>query len=436
MKIINKDFFSEVEEQYENNQLFVVGRHALSENKISDLTYVKEQEQFVQNMFSIDLNTLPALNQEKSRRCWIFAGLDILRNKIAKDYNLEDFKLSANFLTFYDKLEKSNFFMETMIELINEDISDRNVEFLLRQGIRDGGYWQNFINLINKYGVVPSYSFPETYQSQNTSEMNQILNKYLRKFTIEIRKNKNNIDIIKKETLKNIYNILCTCLGVPPKTIDFEYVNKNKEYKIEKKIKPINFLNKYINININNYGNLINYPSPEKPFYKTFQVKYLNNMVGEKNNIFLNIPWERLEELMVNQLKGGEVIYFSCDNGKYMNKKIGIWNEKQYDYDTLFQIDTKMDKADMLDTRECYFGHTLLITGVDLEDNYPTKWKIKNSWGEDNDNKGFWVATNSWMQMYVYQASINYKYMTQEEIKMLKQQPIELDLWDSLAELI
>ena len=82
-----------------------------------------------------------------------------------EQYNIEDFIFSSNYISFYDKLEKANFFIETMTELINRDIDDREIEFMLRKGIRDGGYWQNFVNLINKYGIVPEYVFPDTYSS-------------------------------------------------------------------------------------------------------------------------------------------------------------------------------------------------------------------------------------------------------------------------------
>lgn len=229
---------------------------------------------------------------------------------------------------------------------------------------------------------------------------------------------------------------MCNCLGVPPKSFDFEYVNKNKEYKIIKNIKVTEFLQKYINFDIDNYCSIINYPTAEKPFKNTYSIKSINTVIGEKENIFLNLEWNRLEKMMIEQLQNGEIIYASCENGKYMNKKMGIWNEKQYDYDSLFEIDTTMSKGDMLDTKEAYFCHSMLITGVELEDGKPIKWKIKNSWGIDNENKGYWIATNSWIKMYLYQISINNSYLTKEEKNLLENKPIELNIWDPLAELL
>lgn len=434
---INSEMITKFQNEYLNNKIFTVGRNALTQNSISNLVYVKEQEKNTQKNFTIDLDNLPVLNQGASRRCWIYSGLEILRKHMIEQYNIEDFIFSSNYISFYDKLEKANFFIETMTELINRDIDDREIEFMLRKGIRDGGYWQNFVNLINKYGIVPEYVFPDTYSSSNTKELNELLSKYLRKFTIEIRKNKNknNINEIKEKTLQDVYNILCNCQGIPPNQFDFEFKDKNNKYKIIKNITPLEFFNTYIKIDFEHYHDIINYPSPNKPFNKTYTVKHLYNVLGYKENLFLNLNYTRLEEMIIQQLKNGDIVYFSCDNGKYMNNEKGIWNDKQYDYENLFQIDLSLEKGEMLDSRECYFGHTMVITGIELEDNRIKRFKIKNSWGKSETNSGYWIATPSWMKKYLYQIVIKEDYMLKDEIELLKTKPIELNIWDSLAEL-
>ena len=361
--------------------------------------------------------------------------LNILREKVIEKCGLENFELSGSYIAFYDKLEKANFFIETMIELINKDIDDREIEFMLRKGIRDGGYWQNFVNLVNKYGIVPEYAFPDTYSGLNTKELNELLSKYLRKFTIEIRKNKNNINERKEKALQDIYNILCNCQGIPPNKFDFEIKDKNNIYKLVKDITPLEFFNKHIKINLEQYHDIINYPSPNKPFNKTYTVKHLYNVLGYKDNLFLNLEYTRLEEMIIQQLKNGDIVYFSCDNGKYMNKEKSIWNDKQYDYENIFQIDLSMEKGEMLDSRECYFGHTMVITGIELENKKIKRFKIKNSWGKTETNSGYWIATPTWMEKYMYQIIIKEDYMKKDEIELLKTKPIELNIWDSLAEL-
>lgn len=432
---INSEMITKFQNEYLNNKIFTVGRNALTQNSISNLVYVKEQEKNTQKNFTIDLDNLPVLNQGASRRCWIYSGLEILRKHMIEQYNIEDFIFSSNYISFYDKLEKANFFIETMTELINRDIDDREIEFMLRKGIRDGGYWQNFVNLINKYGIVPEYVFPDTYSSSNTKELNELLSKYLRKFTIEIRKNKNTINEIKEKTLQDVYNILCNCQGVPPNRFDFEFKDKNNKYKIIKNITPLEFFNTYIKIDLEQYHDIINYPSPNKPFNKTYTVKHLYNVLGYKENLFLNLNYTRLEEMIIQQLKNGDIVYFSCDNGKYMNNEKGIWNDKQYDYENLFQIDLSLEKGEMLDSRECYFGHTMVITGIELEDNRIKRFKLKNSWGKSETNSGYWIATPSWMKKYLYQIVVKEDYMLKDEIELLKTKPIELNIWDSSAEL-
>lgn len=435
MAEINNEILTKFQKEYLNNKFFNIGRNALTQNSISKLIYVKEEEKNTQNNFTIDLDSLPVLNQGSSRRCWIYAGLEILRKHMIEQYNMEDFIFSSNYISFYDKLEKANFFIEIMAKSIDKDIDDREIEFMLRKGIRAGGYWQNFVNLVHKYGIVPEYIFPDTYSSSNTKELNELLSKYLRKFNIEIRKNNNNINEKKEKALQDVYNILCNCQGVPPNKFDFEFKEKNNKYKIIKNITPLEFFNTYIKINLEQYHDVINYPSPNKPFNKTYSVKHLYNVLGYKEHLFLNLNYTRLEEMIIQQLKNGDIVYFSCDNGKYMNNEKGIWNDKQYDYENLFQIDLSMEKGEMLDSRECYFGHTMVITGIELENSGIKRFKIKNSWGKSETNSGYWIVTPSWMRKYLYQIVIKEEYMLKEEIELLNKEPIELNIWDSLAEL-
>ena len=437
MKSITQEQLERFNKQYKNNTTFNIVRHALSKNSISNIAYVNEQEKETQNHFTIDLNKLPILNQGKSRRCWIYSGLELFRKHITEKYNVKDFVLSANYISFYDKLEKANYFIETMIELKDKDMEEREVEFMLRKGIRDGGYWQNFVNLVTKYGIVPDYAFPETYSSSNTMELNQILSKYLRKFTIDIREKQNVqlIEEIKQKTMQDIYNILCNCQGIPPEHFNFEYTdNSGKSYFI-KDITPLEFLNKYIEKDINDYCDVINYPNLPQKTNHIYNVEYLYIMIDSKENIFLNLEYDRLEELIIKQITDGEMVYFSCENGKYINNEQGIWNDKQYDYETLFQIDLTMGKSEMLDTRECYFGHTMIITGIELENNKIKKFKVKNSWGKTETNSGYWVVTPTWMKMYLYEIAIKEKYLTTQEKELFKAEPYTLNIWNPLAEL-
>lgn len=281
----------------------------------------------------------------------------------------------------------------------------------------------------------------ETFQSSNTREIDELLNRYVRKFSYEI-KNINDANEIynkKSETMKNIYKILCSSFGVPPKKFSFEYVSEDKEgnknYNIIKDITPYEFLEKYIGIELYDYVSIIHSPTEDKPFNETYTVKYLGNVVEGNSVKYLNLEMNRLKELIINQLKEGEPVWFGSDCSQAADRKAGVWDDLSFDIDRLFQINTFMPKEAMLDTWESAMNHAMVITGVNIEDEKPTKWKIENSWGDDVANKGYYVATDSWFDKFVYQAVINKKYLSEQELNDLNKEPKKLELWDPMGTL-
>lgn len=424
-----------IKEKYLNDKTNNIIRHALNNTSISDLSGKEEEMDSCQNQFSCDLKTAKATDQSRSGRCWIFSALNVLREKIIKKYNLEDFELSQNYIAFYDKLEKCNFFMEKIIELRERDYDDRLYNFLLKEPISDGGQWQMFINLVKKYGVVPKSAFRETFQSSNTREIDKVLNRYLRKFAIEIR-DLNEQDIIarKESSIEEIYRLLCNCFGVPKEKFDFEYVDKDKNYHIIKDLNPKSFF-ELLEINLDDYVSIINSPTPDKPFNKTYTITYLGNVVEGDSVTHLNLDIERINELVVKQLLDQEPVWFGSDCSKDSDRKRGIWNCDYFDKDLITRVDTSMTKKDMLLSGESTMNHAMVITGVNLDNNKPTKWKIENSWGEDTGNKGYFVASTSWFNNYVYQVVINKKYLTEEEKASLEQESIKLNPWDPMGTL-
>lgn len=435
MKEIKKENLENIENEYKKDITNTIARRALVKSKISDLTKVNEQTEFTRNMFSINLKTLPVTNQKRSGRCWIFAGCNVIREKIAEKYNLKDFEISQNYIAFYDKLEKCNYLLESIISLKNSPKDDRTLDYLLSTGVQDGGQWDLFVNIVNKYGVVPKNAFPETFQSSNTNEIDGLLNKYIRKFAYDIRNNEENIEAKKEKSIKEIYSILCSCFGIPPKTFTFEYVNKDKKYNIVKDLTPMKFYKEIVPINLDDYVSIINSPTDDKPFGKTYTVDYLGNVIEGNEVLYLNLEIERLKELAINQLKDGETVWFGSDCGKAGDREGGVWDDATFDIDTLFKINSQMSKGAMLDTRESAMNHAMVITGVNLDNETPTKWKIENSWGDEVADKGYYVATDSWFTKYVYQVVVNKKYLTKEERESLKAEKIRLKPWDPMGTL-
>lgn len=437
MEKIDSYYINQVKEEYLQSDVYTIARHALNNHRMSEITRANERTEYTRNNFSINIETLEATNQLASGRCWIFAGLNVLREKIAKKYNIEKFELSQNYVAFYDKLEKCNYFLEKAIEFIDSDREDRAYDAILKNGIEDGGQWDMFVNIINKYGVVPKDAYPETFQSSHTAAVDNVLNTYLRKFAVEIKEfgNKNEIKAKKEKAIGDIYKVLCSCFGVPPTSFSFEFTDKDKNYYIYKNISPKEFYEEYIDMDLNQYVSIINSPTQDKPFNKLYTVKHLGNVVEGNPIRYINLEMDRFKELIVEQLKDGELVWFGSDCGKFADFKGGIWDDLYIDRDVLLQIDTQMTKAQQLDTRESAMDHAMVITGVNLDEGTPTKWKIENSWGDKDAFKGYHVATDSWFDKYVFQAVINKKYLSEDEIEILRSKPIELELWDPMGTL-
>ncbi len=437
---INEDYYSDLSRNYQANPTNVVIRHALS--KVDIPTVVSDSKNKVEtlNNFSDEVKTLPVANQKASGRCWIFAGLNILREIIAKACNLANFELSQNYVAFFDKLEKANYFMTSIIDLIDNQPDERTFMYLLDNAVGDGGQWDMFRNLVVKYGVVPKSVFDETYQSSNTRFSDQLLNAYLRQFAYEAQKlakqNKyKEIQGLKDESLNKIYSLLVNCFGVPPTQFDFEYTDKDNKYHIETGYTPKSFFDKYIGLRIDDYVSIINSPTSDKPFMKSYTIDYLGNVVEGKLVTHLNLPMERIKELIVKQIKGGDIVWFGSDVGAYGDRVSGVWDDQAYDYMSAFMFDIKFDKAAMLDYRASAMNHAMCLTGVNLKGDVPTKWKVENSWGDNIGNKGYFIMSSTWFDLYVYQAVILKKYLTEEELNAYNQKPIVLKPWDPMGTL-
>lgn len=440
MKELSINRLDALEEEYKNDKFSNISRIALYKNKISDLARVGDRSNFLQDDFSINIKTMEVTNQKKSGRCWIFAGLNVLREEIATKYNVEKFELSQNYIAFYDKLEKCNYLLENIVGLLDRDIYDRLFSFIMSRGIEDGGQWDMFANIVRKYGVVPKSAYEETYQSENTNEIDEILNRYLRKVTSKMRGfyrsgNKEQIDSYKDKAMDNIYKLLCSSFGVPPKKVSFEFTDKDDNYHIYKDLSPLEFLNDFVGINIDDYVSVINSPTKDKPYMKTYTVRYLGNCVEGKNIRYLNLGINRIKQLAISQLKDGKTVWFGSDCLKYGDRDEGIWDDLSFEYNELLQIDLDMTKEEMLDMGEAAMNHAMVLTGVNLDDHKPTKWKIENSWGDEKAKKGYHVATDSWFDKYVFQVVVNKKYLNEEELKVLETEPIELDPWDPMGSL-
>ena len=429
------------QQKYEGDALQKAMRHALNKNAISAIANVETAYPKNKFHFSIDIPTMKVANQQASGRCWLFAGLNVLREIVAKKCHMEQFELSQNYAAFYDKFEKINYFLESVIDLKDRPTDDRTLNWVLKTGVQDGGQWDMLVSVIKKYGVVPQSAMDETYQSSHTRDMNGLINTKLRQYACKIQKmyqegkTDAEIHVAKDEMLETMYGFLCSCFGVPPKTFDFEYVDDKKNYHVEKNMTPQSFYEKYVGNVLDDYVSIINAPTKDKPFHEVFTVKYLGNVVGGTPIRYLNLEINEFKQAVLAQLKEGEIVWFGSDCGKFSNRETGIWDDQAFDYETAFGMDFEMTKEEMLDYGHSAMNHAMVITGVNLDNDAPTKWKIENSWGEGAGNKGYFLMSDSWFDRFVYQAVVNKKYLKDEWIQKLEGDPIELNPWDPMGSL-
>lgn len=437
-KPITMEMIQRFQKNYDEDAMAKVLTAAASKTALSDIALSPMDAAKLEHTFSIEIPTRGITNQRKSGRCWLFASMNMMRELVAKNCNMEKFELSGNYLAFWDKFEKMNFFLEAIIDSADLEVSDRTVNWIL-SGLNDGGQWDMMVSLIQKYGIVPSSVMPETFQSNETRNMSQILNMKLRKDAIELRKLvQEGVDPSKRkeEMLEELFKALCICFGRPVDRFDFAYTDKEHHYHIEYDMTPRSFYEKYIKLSLEDYVSVINAPTQDKPYGKTYTVKYLGNVVG-RNICYLNLPMEELKKLAVQQMKDGEPVWFGSDCGKYGNRTDGIWDQNSFVYgEILGGLDLSMTKEERLDYADSAMNHAMLLTGVNLDsDGKPNRWKIENSWGEEPGKKGYFAASDAWFDEFTYQVIINKKYLKEEWKLALEEEPIELAPWDPMGTL-
>lgn len=438
---ISKESITKFSEKYNGNKNYKIIANALSKNSIQAVTYNNNIIANTQFKFSKEIETLKVTNQKQSGRCWIFAGLNVLREIVAKKLNMENFEFSQNYTSFWDKFEKINYFLESIIDTIEEPIDSRVVDWIIQTGVQDGGQWEMFTNIVEKYGVVPKEVMPETFLSSNTVTMNGLLNTKLRKSASILRK-MNNLgnskeSIIKEKAgmLEEFYSYLCICFGEPPKEFVWEYRDKHKTFIRTELIKPMEFFNLYIGDVLKNYVSIINSPTSDKSYGKSYTVKYLGNVIGGNEVIYINTDINTMKKLTKQQLKNDEIVWFGSDVSKYLDRDSGILDTEAYNYNIAFEMNFNMTKEERLDYRESSMNHAMVITGVNLFNDIPNRWKIENSWGDEKGEKGYFVMSDKWFDEYVYQVVINKKYLSKELKLALSQNPIVLNPWDPMGSL-
>ena len=422
---------------------FEVSMNALTRSKLEDVSMDWEKFRTINHTFSnvIKDEMKKTTNQKASGRCWGFAALNLMRIELAKKYDLADFEFSQSYFMFYDKLEKSNYFLENILSTLDDSFDSRIIMWLVDNPIQDGGQWDMFVNLMEKYGIVPQSVMPESMHSSNSRAMNQIITRKLREFASILRKEHhqgktiNELRKIKISMMKVVYNMLCTFLGKPPLKFDWQIKDKKKKYKRFDNLTPLSFLDKHVPINLKDKVCLIHCPMSNKKFNELYTVKFLGNVAEGQTIKYLNVSIDEMKDATIKSLKNNEAVWFGCDVGKMFHRDIGIMYEGIYKYDLLFGSKFSMTKATKLEYGDSQMTHAMLFTGVDLYKSKPTKWRVENSWGAKGGDKGYYLMTDDWFDEYNYEVVIDKKYLPKKMLKLFDKKPIKLSPWDPMGAL-
>jgi len=392
--------------------------------------------------FSVNLQQGEITNQKQSGRCWMFAALNVMRSQMIHTRNLKTIELSQAYLFFYDKLEKSNYFLENILETLDEPVNGRLVSYLLQVPVNDGGQWDMLCNLIEKYGVVPKAAYPESTLSSASRELNSCLTGKLREDACILRKkhaagaDMEELRAAKAAMMEEVYRILCICLGKPPKTFDFEYRDKDDAFSRDCGLTPKGFYEKYIGLDLRDYVSLIHAPTADKPFGRSYTVKFLGNVKEGRPVRYVNLPIDELKRAAVAQLQAGDPVWFGCDVGKSSDREKGIMDVELYSLESLLDTTFSMTKAERLDYGQSLMTHAMVFQGVNLDEaGLPNRWRVENSWGKDVGADGYYVMTDRWFDEYMYQVVVHKKYLSEEQLAAYAAEPIELEPWDPMGSL-
>lgn len=390
------------------------------------------------NVFSKELKLGKITNQRQSGRCWMFAGLNTLKVNMLKRWKLQDFRFSHSFLYFFDKLERANQYLEDVIALKDKDLDDRLNRIVVFDAANDGAWWTTFSRLINKYGIVPEYAYPDAKNVSNTNDLINNLDKRLKIAAKDIRnayKNKEEEKIcsIKEAAMKDVYKITAISLGVPPKRFDLITKDKDGNAIERRNITPMDFFNEFVKEDINQYVELGNYPGDNKEENALYEREFIQQRLGGSLR-YVNVSISRMKEIVMAMIDAGEPVWFACDVGKDSlisrdGLDTGFMLYNLLDRDSLFGIDTETTKVQRMITCESDATHAMVIVGYD-NSSKGLRFKVQNSWGEKAGLQGYLIMDEDWFDNYTYEIIPKLSFLNDEEKAAFKKEPIKLMPWE------
>ena len=435
-----QSFYEDIKE----NQKIKLARNVSMRNDLLELAMDWDYYRKIDHSFSdVVSGEMPATNQKSSGRCWGFAGLNLFRIYLGRKYQLKDFQFSQNYFMFWDKLEKSNFFLESIINTIKEPWNSRLMMHLLNNPIQDGGQWDMWVNLVNKYGVVPQSEMPETFASSKSMRMNRMITRKLREYAQFIRVSKSDgatneeLQVLKTNQLKEIFKMLTIHLGTPPQSFDWQIRNRKKEFMRFTDLTPSSFYQEHLGLNLDDYICLIHCPMSDKKFNTVYTVKFLGNVTEGKPIRYLNVTIDVIKKATIKSIKNDDPVWFGCDVSKHFHRDLGVMDMDLFNFNNFYDTEFSMDKATRLEYGDSQMTHAMLFTGVDLNNKGDVKkWRVENSWGNKGGDKGYHIMSNKWFEEYNYEVVVHKSYLSKKFVNIYENsEAVQLEPWDPMGAL-
>ena len=415
-------------------------RNAINSVAIQKITLNLDNKNDIKNQFNVEVKNSGITDQQSSGRCWLFTGTNVLRNRAMKKLGVNNFYFSHVHLFVYDQLEKSNLFLQGIIDTRKQSIDDQMVQWLFKNPLSDGGTYTGVADLVTKYGLIPSDVMPETFISNSTSEFNGHLKRKLREFGIQLRKKskegagEKELQTLKVEQLKTVYRLLVMAYGEPPKSFTWAPQKNGKNIGEPKTYTPQQFYKEVCGEGENLYADYVMLMNdPSRPYNQVYEIDYDRHLYDGHNWLYVNLDIEDLKPIAIASLKDSMQMYFSCDVGKFLNRTTGIADLGNYDYASLLGTTFGMNKMERIQSFDSGSTHAMTLMAVDLDDNgKPTKWKVENSWGATSGAAGYIIMTDEWFDEYMFRVVVNRKYCPDNVLELLKKKPIKLPAWDPM----
>lgn len=446
---LSEDSISEFRKNFDNEKRFVLAKNACHKNNPLDICRKRVTCEKLSHHFTnkIEAEAKPITDQKHSGRCWIFACLNAMRVPIMKELNIEELELSQNYVFFWDKVERSNFYLHAFVETAKkgEDDDGRLLAHLLHNPAEDGGQWQMLVNVIEKHGVVPKSCFPDTWSCENSNVLKNFLNNKLREYCVVLRKmvkdNKTDVEINEaiKKMNEELFRIFSICLGMPPTEFTWEYYTKDKKYEKVGPISPLNFYNDHVrpHFNMKDKVVLVNDPRPSNPYNELYTVEYLGNMIDGEKVLYINQEIDVLKKYAAESIRNNDAVWYGCDVRQHCSwKQWGFEDLEGYDFELVLGTSLlNLDKAERLVYGESLMTHAMLLTAFSEDKNGYIKWRIENSWGSEGGEKGYMQMTDDWFSQFVYEVVVDKKYLPENITSILSKAPKVLPAWDPMGAL-